>query len=89
MGTLSTPRDISTGTMSKKTKKTVKMLCKYRAHAKMPKGWKMTEVMDGEVEEVWEKQKQALSISTTPGRLTRSASKSLHAQSPLSPVDSK
>ena len=62
---------------------------KYRAYAKMPKGWRMEEVEDDEVEEVWDKQKEALSDSTIPGRLTRSAYKSLRAQTPLSPVDSK
>ena len=55
----------------------------------MPKGWKMEEVKDDEVEEVWDKQKKALSDSTTPGRLTRSASRSLRAPSLPFPVDSK
>ena len=61
----------------------------YRAYAKMPKGWKMEEVVDDEVEEVWERQKKALSDSTTPGRLTRSASRQCHTPNPLFPVDSK
>ena len=89
MGTLSTMRDISAGTMSTPKKKTTKMPRKYHQYAKMPKGWKMEEVVDDKVEEVWERQKKALSDSTTPGRLTRSASRSLRDPSPLSPVDSK
>ena len=72
-----------------KTRKTTKMPHKYRAYAKMPKGWKMEEVVDDEVEEVWERQKKALSDSTTPGRRTRSASRQCHAPSPLFPVDLK
>ena len=56
--------------MSTKKKKTTKMPRKFREYAKLPKGWVMAEVRDEEVEEVWEKQKQALSDSTTPGRLT-------------------
>ena len=90
-GTLLPHQDVSAGTSSTttKTKKTTKMPRKYRAYAKMPKGWKMEEVVDDEVEEVWAKQKQALSDSTTPGRLTRSASRSLRAQSLPSPVVSK
>ena len=56
--------------MSTWTKKTTKMPHKYRQHAKIPKGWAMAEVVDDEVEEVWAKQKKALSDSTTPGRLT-------------------
>ena len=51
-GTLSTPRDISAGTMSTRTKKTTKMPHKYRQYTKMPKGWAMAEVVDDEVEEV-------------------------------------
>ena len=89
MGTLSTPRDISAGTMSTRTKKTTKMPRKYRVHAKMPKGWAMVEVEDDEVEEVWAKQKKALSDSITPGRLTRLVSRSIHAPNPLSPPGSK
>ena len=65
------------------------MPCEYRAYAKMPKGWKMEDVADDEVEGVWAKQKEALSDSTTPGRLTWSASRSLCAPSPLSLMDSK
>ena len=61
----------------------------YRAYAKMPKGWKIEEIEDDEVEEVWATQKQALSDYTTPGRLTRSAFKSTHAPCLLSPEDSK
>ena len=72
-----------------KTKKTTKMPSKYRAYTKMPKGWKMEEVEDDEVEEVWDKQKKALSDSTIPGRLTRSASRSLHAPNLPFPGDSK
>ena len=85
MGTLSMPWDVSAGTMSTQTKKTTKMPCKYCRHTKMPKGWAMAEVVDDRVEEVWAKQKKALSDSITPGRLTRSVSRSLRAQSPLSP----
>ena len=72
-----------------KTKKTTKMPRKYREYAKMPKGWKMEEVVDGEVEEVWAQQKQALSDSITPGRRTRSVSRSLRVPNPLSPKGSK
>ena len=89
MGTLSTPWDISAGTTSTRTKKTTKMPRKYRQYAKMPKGWKMEEVVDNEVEEVWEKQKKALSDSTTHGRLTRSASRSLSDPSLPLPANSK
>ena len=71
------------------TKKTTKMPHKYHAYAKMPKGWKMEEVVDDEVEEVWEKQKTALSDSTTLGRRTRSASRQCQDPSPPFPVDSK
>ena len=93
-GTLLPHRDVSAGTLSpttttKKLKKTTKMPCKYREFAKMPKGWKMEEVVDDEVEEVWEHQKEVLSGSITPGRLTWSASRRLHIPSPPSPVDSK
>ena len=69
--------------------KMTKMPRKYRQYAKMPKGWKMEEVRDDEVEEVWDKQKRALFDSTTPGRLTRSASRSRSALSLPFPVDSK
>ena len=55
----------------------------------MPKGWKMEEVVDNEVEEVWERQKTALSDSITPGRRTWSASKQYHDPNPPFPVDSK
>ena len=72
-----------------KIKKTTKMPRKYRAYAKMPKGWKMEEIEDDEVAEVWERQKEDLSGCTIPGRLTRSASKSLRAPSLLSPATSK
>ena len=91
MGTLLPHRDVSTGTSSTTTttKKTTKMPRKYQPYAKMPKGWKMEEVEDDKVEEVWAEQKKALSDSITPGRLTRSASRSLRAQSLPSPVDSK
>ena len=41
----------------------------------------MEEVEDDKVEDVWVRQKEALSGCTTPGRLTRSASKSLRASS--------
>ena len=90
-GTLLPHRDISAGTLSmtKKTKKTTKMPHKYREYAKMPKGWKMAEVEDDEVEEVWGKQKEALSGSTIPGRLTRSASRSLRAPNLPFLADSK
>ena len=91
-GTLSLPRDVSAGTLSTTTttpKKTTKMPREYCKFAKMPKGWKMEEVVDDEVEEVWEHQKEALSGSITPGRLTRSASRRLRAPSLLSPADSK
>ena len=91
MGTLLPHRDVSADTSSttKTTRKTTKMPRKYRAYAKMPKGWRMEEVEDDEVEEVWAKQREALSDSIIPGRLTRSASRSLRAHSPLFPVDSK
>ena len=72
-----------------KIKKTTKMPRKYRDYAKMPKGWKMEEVVDDEVEGVWTRQKEALSDSTTHGRVTRSASKSLRAPNPLYPAISK
>ena len=88
-GMLLTARDISAGTMSTQKKKTTKMPCKFRKYAKLPKGWVIAEVKDEEVEEVWTKQKQALSGSTTPGRLTRSASRPLHAPCLLSPKGSK
>ena len=82
-GMLSLPRDISAGTLSTTTmtKKTMKMPRKYREYAKMPKGWKMEEVKDDKVEDVWALQREALSGCTIPGRLTRSASKSLRARS--------
>ena len=70
-------------------KKTTKMPRQYRKIAKLPKGWKMAEIEDDEVEEVWERQREALSSSTTHGRLTRSASRRLRALSPLSPAGSK
>ena len=91
MGTLLPHRDVSAGTLSlkKKTKKTTKMPRKYREYAKLPKGWKMEEVVDDEVEGVWAKQMKALSDSTIPGRLTRSVSRSLRAQSPPFPEGSK
>ena len=89
MGMLLTPQDISVGTMSTQTKKTTKMLRKYCKYAKMPKGWKMVEVVDDKVEEVWEKQKQALSDSTTHGRLTQLASKLHRAPCLQSPTVSK
>ena len=93
-GTLLPHRDVSAGTSSAvttttTTKKTTKMPRKYREYARLPKGWKMEEVVDDEVEEVWERQREALSDSTTPGRLTRSASRLLRAPGPLSPVGSK
>src|ERR1700761_4979802 len=53
-----------------RTKKTTKMLQQYRLTAKMPKGWVHVVVEDDgedEVDEVWEKQKEALSASTTHG----------------------
>ena len=89
MGTLLPGRDVSAGTLSMTKKKTTKMPRQYRKYAKLPKGWKMAEVEDDEVEEVWECQKEALSGSTTPGRLTRSASKRLRALSPRSPAGSR
>ena len=89
MGTLSTTRDISAGTMSTQKKKTTKMPRQFREYAKLPKGWAIAEVRDEEVEEVWAMQKQALSDSTIPGRLTWSAFKSTHAPCLLSPKDSK
>ena len=87
-GTLLPHWDVSAGTSSTTTttKKTTKMPRKYRKYAKMPRGWKMEEVDDDEVEEVWDKQKEALSGATIPGRLTQSASKRLRAHSPQSPV---
>ena len=90
-GMLFPHRDVSAGTvsMTKKIKKTMKMPRKYREYAKMPKGWKMEEVEDDEVEEVWDWQKEALSDYTIPGRLTRSASRSLRALNPPSPASSK
>ena len=91
-GTLSPHQDVYAATLStaaRTTKKTTKMPRKYRKYAKMPRGWKMEEVDDDEVEEVWGKQKEALSDSTIPGRLTRSAYKRLRAPTPLSPVGSK
>ena len=93
-GTLLPHRDVSAGTSSEMTtkttiKKTTKMPRKYREYAKMPKGWKMEEVEDGKVEEVWDRQREALSGCTTPGRLTRSVSRSLRAPSLPYPVDSK
>ena len=60
-----------------------------RKYTKMPKGWVMVEVKDDEVEEVWEKQKQALSDSITLGRLTWLASRSLLDPCPLSLPDLK
>ena len=56
MGMLLPHRDVSVGTSltTTKTRKTTKMPREYRAYAKMPKGWKMEEVVDDEVEEVWE-----------------------------------
>ena len=88
MGTLLPGRDVSAGTLSLTKKRTTKMPRRYREYAKLPKGWKMAEVEDDEVKEVWEHQKEALSGSITPGRLTRSASRRLRAPSPLSPADS-
>ena len=90
-GTLLPHRDVSAGTSSTTTttKKTTKMPRKYRTYARMPKGWRMEAVEDNEVEGVWEQQKKDLSDSTIPGRLTRSVSRSLHAQSPPFPADSK
>ena len=90
-GMLLPHRDVSAGTLSltTTTKKTTKMPRKYRAYAKMPKGWKMKEVEDDEVEDVWERQKEALSDSTTHGRLTRSASRLLRAQRHPYPAPSK
>ena len=75
--------------MKTNKKKTTKMPRQYREYAKLPKGWKIAEVEDDKVEEVWERQKEALSGSITHGRLTRSASKRLRAHSPLFPADSK
>ena len=75
--------------MSTQKKKTTNMPHEFHEYAKLPKGWAITEVRDEEVEEVWEQQKQALSDSITPGRLTRSASRSLRVQCLPSPVDSK
>ena len=72
-----------------KIKKTTKMPRKYRDHAKLPKGWKMEEVVDDEAEGVWARQRQALSDSTTHGKVTRSAFKSLRAPNPLYPAISK
>ena len=72
-----------------KIKKTTKMPRKYRDYAKMPKGWKMEEVVDDKVEGVWVRQKEALSDSTTHGRVTRSVSKSRRAPSLPSPATSK
>ena len=72
-----------------KIKKTTKMPRKYCDYAKLPKGWKMEEVVDDEVEGVWVRQKEALSDSTTHGRVTRSVSKSLRAPNPLYPTTSK
>ena len=91
MGTLLPHQDVSAGTLSlKKTiKKTTKMPRKYREYARMPKGWRMEEVVDNEVEDVWAKQMKALSDSTIPGRLTRSASRLIRAQSLPSPAVSK
>ena len=91
-GTLLPHRDVSAATLSlatTKRKKTTKMPRQYRDYAKLPKGWKMEEVVDDEVEDVWAQQKQALSDSTTPGRLTRSASRSLRAPSLPHPMGSK
>ena len=90
-GTLLPHRDVSAGTLSmtKKIKKTTKMPRKYREYAKLPKGWKMEEVEDDRTEEVWAQQKEALSGCTTPGRLTRSAYKSLRARSLPYPEGSK
>ena len=93
MGTLLPGRDVSAGTLSltmkTTTKKTTKMPRKYRAYAKLPKGWKMEEVEDDKIEEVWAQQREALSGCTTPGRLTRSAYKSLRARSLPYPEGSK
>ena len=51
------------------TKKTIKMPQKYCKQAKMPKGW--VHIREEEnVEEVWRKQKEALSASTTRRRHT-------------------
>ena len=91
-GTLLPHRDVSAATLSvtmTKIKRTTKMPRKYRDYAKLPKGWKMEEVVDDEVEDVWARQKQALSDSTTHGRVTRSVSRSLREPSPLCPATSK
>ena len=91
-GTLLPHRDVSAATLSlatTKTKRTTKMPRKYRDYAKLPKGWKMMEVEDDEVEEVWARQKEALSDGIIPGRLTRSASRRLCDLTPLSPASSK
>ena len=88
-GTLSTPQDISVGTMSTWPKKMMKMPRKYHKYAKLPKGWVMAEVEDNKVEEVWAKQKKALSDSTIPGRLTWLASRLLPNPCLLSLMDSK
>ena len=91
-GTLLPHRDISAATLSTtmtKIKRTTKMLRKYRDYAKMPKGWKMEEVVDDEVEDVWARQREALSDSITHGRVTRSVSRSLRDPSPLYPAISK
>src|SRR6201996_7318833 len=51
------------------TKKTTKMPRKYRGVARMPKGWAHVVVEDGEGEadEVWRRQKKALSDCIIPG----------------------
>ena len=51
-------------------KKTIKMLRKYCTVAKMPKGWVHAAIGDDEevqIKGVWQKQKKALSDSTTCG----------------------
>src|ERR1700761_6926669 len=52
------------------TRKTTKMPQQYRLVAKMPKGWVHVIVKDDaedKVDEVWKKQKEALSVSIPPG----------------------
>ena len=76
----------SRGTTS--TKKTTKMPHQFHEYAKLPKGWAMAEVKNDEVEEVWQKQKKALSNSTTHGVHTQLQSRLTDMPSPQCPMDS-
>ena len=90
MGMLLTPQMMlrSVGTMSTLTKKTTKMLHKYREYAKLLKGWVIMPVEDNEVEKVWQQQKKALSDSIIPGLHTWLQSKPADKTDPLCPMAS-